>query len=414
MSQAATPVVTALDRLGRLRFSALFALALASALWLALGMAVCWSRQPPALIDASGVAMGHDFVSPFAAASLVLAGEPAAAYDTTQLHATERRVIGAPIDLTPFLYPPTVLMLVAPLALLPYLAALALSLSGQIVFFMRMVYRLVPHPLACWAGLLWPATADSLIAGQNGILSAGLVAAGLLHLERRPLAAGLFFGMLSYKPHMAVAAFAALLFGAHWRTLAAGAATALALAAASAIVFGIEPWLAFAKNLGYARALLEDGQISWDKLVTPFAAARLLDASLTTAWLLQAVVSAGALAALAYVWRRPTALAWRGSVLAVAIPLTTPYAFFYDLAPVFLAMAWLAAAGQATGFRRGEAMVLALAWVAPVAGFWLAGWCHLLLTPLVLVLLLVVILRRVAATTADNGSIAAAPALSAG
>jgi alpha-1,2-mannosyltransferase len=395
-------VAARLERLGPLRFAVVFTLGLLSALWLAGGMATSWWYHPPGLVNDQGGAIGRDFVAPFAAARMALAGEPAAAYDRARLEATEQRVIGAPIDFTPFLYPPSFLVVAAPLALLPYLAALILWLAGQLFFFTRVVQRLIPAPAFKWMALLFPGTAQSLIAGQNGIFSALLLAGGLVHLERRPLLAGLFFGALSYKPHLALAGFAALLFGAHWRSLGAALAAAMALAALSVILFGLEPWQAFLGQLGYARALLESGEISWEKLVTPFAAARLLGAGVAAAWLLQAAVSLGALAALAYVWRSAASLAWRGSVLALAMVLMTPYAFFYDLVPLFLPLAWLVAAGQASGFRRGEGVILALAWVSPVAGFLLARSSPLLLTPVVLVLLLLVVLRRAVRSPATS------------
>jgi alpha-1,2-mannosyltransferase len=394
MSASAARLVTELERLGRLRFVLLFGFVLLNVCWVINAVAANWWLQSPKLVTADGEIVGQDFISFYAAAHVARAGEPAAAYDFPRHHEVEREIIGAPIRFAPWLYPPTFLMIVLPLAFFGYGTALALWLGAQLVGFLGLFRRLIPHPLAPLSVLLFPATTESFFAGQNGIFSALLLTGGLCHLDRRPLLAGLFFGTLSYKPQMAVAAYAALLFGGYFRALAAACVTAGCLATASALIFGLAPWLAFLQQLDVAREGLESGKFAWDELVTVFAAARLLGLSVTTAWLLQAAAATGAFAAIAYVWRRHGSLAWRGSILAAAIPLTTPYGFFYDLVPLVLPLTWLLIAGRSTGFRRGEIAVVAMAWIVAAMGFVLASAWHLLVTPIVLILVALVVLRR--------------------
>jgi hypothetical protein len=129
-------------------------------------------------------------------------------------------------------------------------------------------------------------------------------------------------------------------------------------------------------------------------MVTVFAAARLVGAGLGVSYALQIVAGLAALGALAYLWTRPVPLPLRGAALAVSIPLTTPYAFDYDLPMLLLALAWLAREGIATGFRRGESLLLAVAWVSPVAGWLIAEHARIPLTWAVLLLLLVAMLCR--------------------
>lgn len=390
-----SPFLRQLEQLGRMRFAILMLLLYLSGGWLVAGMVTSWWRHPPGLVNELGANIGRDFVAPFSAASLALGGDPAAAYDSETIHVTERQVIGAPVVLIPWLYPPTALLLMLPLALLPYLVALALWICGQLGALIVLLRRLFPHPLAPVAALVFPGTAQSLIAGQNGLFSTMLVGGGLYQLERRPLLAGLFFGTLAYKPQMALATFAALLFGAYWRAFAMALATAAFLAAASVATLGSAPWLAFIQQLDAAGSLLGDGRVPLDRMVTVFAALRLAGASTTIASLAQSSVALLALGALAYIWQQRASLPWRGSALAVAIPLTTPYAFHYDLVLLLLPMAWLAWAGLVTGFRSGEVPLLVAAWVSPVVGWLLAEQSHVLLTPVVLALLLLSVLRRV-------------------
>jgi hypothetical protein len=250
-----------LEQLRPLRFAMLMLWLYLSAGWLVAGMVTSWWWRPPGLVNELGATIGRDFVAPFSAASLALNSEPAAGYDPERIHVTERQVIGAPVVLIRWLYPPTALLLMLPLALLPYLVALALWICGQIGALFLVLRRLFPHPLALVAALVFPGTAQSLIAGQNGLFSTMLVGGGLYHLERRPLLAGLFFGTLGYKPQMALATFAALLFGAYWQTFAMALATAAVLAAASVAALGIAPWIAFVRELDAASSLIGDGGV---------------------------------------------------------------------------------------------------------------------------------------------------------
>jgi alpha-1,2-mannosyltransferase len=383
-----------LTRLGPLRFIALVALFCLSAAWLYGGLASSWTWHPPGYVNEAGAIIGRDFVAVWAASAEALAGRPAAPYNADLLRAAEQAAIGAPGGFIAWLYPPTFLLLMLPMALLPYPLALGIWLALPLIGFAWVMYRVAPHPLTPLAAVIFPGTAQCLISGQNGVFSALLLAGGLLGLERRPTVAGLCFAGLSYKPQMAAAAFAALLFGRHWRALGVALGASLALAAASLLVFGSETWLAFLQSLGDARALLEAGRVPWDRMATVFAAARLAGAGVGLSYGLQVAVALGALGVLAVLWGRRAPLALSGSALVASIPLTTPYAYDYDLVMLLLALIWLTREGLATGFRRGEGLLLAVAWASPVAGWLIAQRTGVQLTWAVLLMLLWAVLRR--------------------
>ena len=341
-----------LDRLGRLRFALVGMLMSVSLAWLVQGLLNSWWWHPPGFVNEGGANIGRDFVALWTAAKLALGGQPAAGYDSMLLHAAEQTTIGAPVGLITWYYPPSFLMLVLPLALLPYPDAAVLWVVATFVAFAVLLWRVAPHPLTGLAALIFPATAQCLISGQNGALSAALIAGGLLSLESRPIVSGLCWGLLAYKPQMAMAAFAALLFGRHWRALAVAVAVTVALALASLVVLGIEPWLAFLRGLGEARALLEAGRVPWDRMATAFASARLVGLGISASYALQIAVALVALGVLAHAWWRRAPLALAGSVLVLAIPLTTPYAYDYDLVMLLLPLAWLVLEARTTGLRR--------------------------------------------------------------
>ncbi|MGH7125049.1 MAG: hypothetical protein ACREFI_11800, partial [Stellaceae bacterium] len=79
----------------------------------------------------------------------------------------------------------------------------------------------------------------------------------------------------------------------------------------------------------------------------------------------------------------------------LSIPLTTPYAYDYDLVMLLLPFAWLLQEAWVSGFRHGEVALLVAAWLVPVAGKLIAEATTIQPTWLVLFLLLLTTWNRV-------------------
>src|SRR5690348_15095655 len=80
----------------------------------------------PDLVDRRGKPIGYDFMAFWSAARLALAGRPEAVFDGATLAAIQHMAVPfLPNIWFPWHYPPTFLLTVAPLGLLPYPAALA-------------------------------------------------------------------------------------------------------------------------------------------------------------------------------------------------------------------------------------------------------------------------------------------------
>lgn len=394
-------LVNRVSAFGPLAFAILFAAFFFSSYWLASNLVRTLWWNPADLVSADGVNVGRDFVAFYSAGSLTLDGEAVQAYDHDAVRVAQRQAIGAPETsqpekFLPWFYPPPMFLFVAPLALMSYLAAYVVWVFVPLVSLGLVVRRYAGSLWASAAILVFPGTGQSVLAGQNGVLSALIIAGGLLNLERRPLLAGAILGLLSYKPHVAAAVYLALLFGSYWRALGAAVAVSLLLAAASLAVFGLEPWLAFLRESHVAKTFIENGQLPWNLMATVFASARLAGLNLQIAYGLQIVVACFALLALFLVWRRgDIPLDARAALLVTVIPLTTPYAYAYDLAVVGIALVWLARSGLEIGLSRLELVVLALAWVTPPVGTALAESTDVLVTPFVLMALLAVLVRRI-------------------
>jgi len=340
--------------------------------------------------------VGADFLQYWAASQMALTGEAPAVYDPEKLYAGERQVTGVFFPL-PWHYPPTFLLLVLPLSLLPYLASLCTWLGVTLSGYLAVLRRIAPHPAAFWLALAFPGAFQNLIHGQNGFLSVALLGGGLLLLERFPLLAGLLLGLLTFKPHLAVLVPVALAAGRRWRALAAMFATFGVLAAASALILGTQVWLAFWKNIPFALRLLEDGSLSLYKMPTIFAATLLAGGGPLLARILQGAAALGMVVLVAWAWFRQKPLPIRAAILALGILLATPHAFEYDLTLLALPLAWLGWEIKTTGWRPWEEAVMAVTWLLPLVSAGLAKFTHCQVAPLVLLGFLALVLRRAAA-----------------
>src|ERR1700761_2077185 len=209
-----------------------------------LGFLVLWHHNVFGPIDPPA---STDFVSFYAAGKLALTGTPALAYDRAA-HAAAAVAATAPN--TPyhyFFYPPVYLLLCAPLALLPYLAAFYSFQAFSLAAWLLMMGRVLDARGAAWClpVLAYPAVFWTLGLGQNAFLTAALLGGMTLLVDRRPIAAGMLLGLLCYKPHLALLAPVVLAAGGHWRTFAAAAATVAVAVGLSLAFFGVETWDAY-------------------------------------------------------------------------------------------------------------------------------------------------------------------------
>ena len=382
-----------LDRLGRVRFAVLVILMPLSLFYLVAGAYALSGLDPLHLLNAPA-AHNDDFATFWSASRLALSGTPELVYDIDVMRALEREVAGPASAFTPWHYPPTFLLAVLPLAFLPVPVALLLWLLAPLAALMWIMRRLYDSKGYAWALLLFPGTAICLVSAQNGFLTASLAGAALLALDRRPILAGVFCGLLTWKPHLAAVVFIALLAGGHWRALASAATTAILLAALSMIVFGLGPWRAFAENLSYVTGLLESGALPSARMPSVYVSARLLGADIIAARILQAVASLAAVATVGALWHHGAPLRWRGAALAAALPLVTPYVFDYDLVLMAFAVFWLLDACLREGWQPGDTVLLVAAWIGPALSWPLLKLGFPPFLPLVFALLLAVIWRR--------------------
>lgn len=317
-------------------------LAAAAGLLFGLAFLVQLGATPP---------LATDFLPYWSAARLTLAGHLAQAYDNAAIEAFERAHahLGAPGYLA-FYYPPPFLLLCLPLGLLGYVAALLVFLAAEAACLLPVLWRLAApatpaaRRLAALLLLGLPGFWMNAASGQNAGFSAAGYGAAALWLDRRPLLAGACLGALgACKPQLALPVPVALLGARRWRALAAAAASAIALAALSLLALGDTAWRGFLANAPAARADLETLAIKWRLMQSTYALLRQWGASLSAAYLGQALVAASALALLARGAARRPGAAPEAAATAAAALLATPFLYDYDLLIAAVPLAVLAA-----------------------------------------------------------------------
>ena len=286
-------------------------------------------------------------------------------YDSTALHQAQVTLGVDAHRWNPFPYPPTLLLLLAPLGALPQSAAFAvfMMLSGLAFVTAMTLGRL--SDWRWWVGALAaPASGITLISGQSGFLTGALMVGGLRLVERRPALAGVLIGLLAFKPQLGLILPVALIAAGRWRVIAAALATVVAGALASSLAFGVECWIAWARQfVEYANQY----QVALDLMPTVYAGAVLAGTPQAAALALQmlSLIVAGVVVAKAARERfdaRATALIVVGAFLA------TPHAFNYDMPMTAAAVTAFLIARQALHRPVSliEAAAVILVWLAPL------------------------------------------------
>jgi hypothetical protein len=359
-------------------------------------------------IDLQGRPLGTDFSDVYAAGTYVLDGNPEAPFNLASQHAREQQIFGAATPFYGWHYPPFFLFIAGALALMPYGIALALWQAVTLALYLlaiRSILKSVPcadgkrtllaDPLWLFLALAFPAVLVNLGHGQNGFLTAALLGAALVQLDRRPLIAGILLGCLAYKPQFGLMIPIVLAASGRWRVFAAAAATVALLVVAVAAAFGPHVWQAFFDSTRFTRQVaLEQGNTGWYKIQSVFAWARMWGAPIPLAYALQGLLDVALGASSIWLWRSEASYPLKAAGLCLAAILATPYTFDYDMTLLAPAAAFLAADGWARGFGPWEKTALAALWLAPLVARPVAAATLIPLGVPAMLVMFILLLRR--------------------
>jgi len=377
-----------------------------AAVYAAFFMYVYWAGLW--LVNSNGMPIYHDFTNMFVAGWEALHGHAASVYDPVEHLKAQEGLMGTEHALfSTWPYPPTYFLILAPLALLPYLVAFLTWELITLLGCIAVVYLIVRRRSAIALVLASPFTAYNIVIGQSGFLTASLLGASLMVLERRPVLAGVLIGCLTYKPQFGILLPVALVAANHWRAFFSAAVVTGLLAGASIASFGVGPWEAFPRELlaqASVNLIVGPGQWGnsndWGVVQTVYGLIRFLNGGAALAWLAQAATTLAVAIIVWLVWRSPVHYSLKAATLSVAALIATPYAFAYDLAAIVIPVVFLARDQIVHGLLRGEQTIAVALFVVSVAIIPTAGQAPV--GALILFSLMGLILRR--ALRPDEGS----------
>lgn len=318
-------------------------------------------------------------------------------YDPHALNTFERGAISAHAMDLPFAYPPSLLLLIWPLGLLPPVPALLLWLGVSAILYAWACWYRPWGPMIAMLGLAMPSTLAALYCGQVSLLIAAFMIGGCRLVGRRPILAGVLLGLATVKPQFGLLVPVALVSARQWRSAIAAATTVLLTVLVSGLAFGWTTW----RRLPSAMIGLSKFAARFPQFlrVSPTVTAVLRVYGAGPALTEAAQLSAAACSAVA-IWicfRRgftPLAVA----ALMVGAFFTTPYAVFYDLPMVsYAVLAVVVERHQSREpFWAGEIFILILVAVLPV--LIIANPLEVPWGVTALVLFFGLILRRIATT----------------
>ncbi|MEM9097170.1 MAG: glycosyltransferase family 87 protein [Pseudomonadota bacterium] len=304
-----------------------------------------------------------DFAVYWAAGRLALEGDAMAVWDAARFNAAQGFDPNADAILGWF-YPATFHLLVTPLGLLPFSVAYGVWIALSIGVFWRAMQHVAPvaFPLV----IISPAIFLAAKLGSNAPLFAACLAFALTHLSQ-PRRSGAAIAVLTLKPGLGPIVAIALISGRRWEVVFWITLFAASFAAISTSIFGWAHWIAFLNGLEAAVARITPEDNLTSQMISWYALARFHGLAPETAMVLHACILCGIGAMTAWMWFQPkTDPSLSAAGLAIAVALSSPHAFHYEMVYALVAVAFL--------LRRpttlGDKLVALLLWIGPLPAIW--------------------------------------------
>ncbi len=313
-----------------------------------------------------------DFHVFWAAGGFGVQGTPLLAFDQDALRAAYGT---CSTKWLPWVHPAPAMLLLAPFAMLPFLPAWGLFNVLSLTALAVALRNFTRHRNGTFvATLLAPAMLPALMAGQFSLLwIAGLLGAIAAMRADRPILAGVLIGCLTIKPTLGLLIPAALVAIWAFRTIIAAALTTVTIHAGAILHYGAEYWSTW-RDVSAYHAIGNMNELgNLDKMTSISAALVRLGIAPQTAVVANLGLALLLAAMVFVVWRKYTVHSdIAAGVLFAAIPVATPYLWYYDAAFLGIAAMFLLKARKcAIGPMFGIAVFLA--WCGPGLSVWYAA-----------------------------------------
>ena len=276
--------------------------------------------------------LGIDYATFYTTGKMVISGDISSIYSMPIHHSVLENLVGAVPYFLEWVYPPTFLFAVVPLVFLPLQVSFVLWMivtfipAAFAVYFLSNKNKLAPLVFS-----LFPGTFLNIRWGQNGFLTAALLGFGIYFAETNPLMSGLMFGLLTFKPQIAMIPFVILLALKKWNVFGWSCLFAATFAAISGLVFGYQPWFDFVSTTFNSSSMLSDvwAGAMWG-IPTLYTSLRCMGLSGIVLSGILVIFAAASIYACVRVWKQTNQFSMRAMSLVMCLFLTLPYISLYE------------------------------------------------------------------------------------
>jgi Glycosyltransferase family 87 len=256
-------------------------------------------------------------------------------------------------------YPPTIMVLLKPLGLLPsYAWFVVLWVGAGLALLTAALFSGNRSPAStnsrvtanqAWSSQVWvwmaviltPGTMLCINAGQTGMLTSAVLYFGLLFAVARPVLAGAIMALLVAKPHLGLALPVALLALGAYRAVVSTGIWAAMYVGLTFVVLGPEPWHQFLsvtlpEHVHYVDTVSAGPDEALK--ITMFMLLRAVGFSKVAAMSTHVLLSLSVVAVMAATLRATTNQSLRFLVVALATLLISPYLLGYEVVLAALAI----------------------------------------------------------------------------
>ncbi len=292
--------------------------------------------------------VGGDYPAFYSAGQIIADGKADTLYSLTQQRAYQKELVGDESGVLPFAYPPHFALVYAPLSELPFRVSYAvhtLAMVAALALACLLIQRIYPSLIESPYLLFFLAFTAypifrSVFGGQNTALSILLIVLCWYKvLHNKQYQAGIYLGLLLFKPQFAVPLAGLFLLSGRWRVWVSAGATGIVLYGVNSALMGpawFVDWFDLIRTFSGSDVRVNFAElVSWQGF-TQAVAGPDNGFAVALGWGL----SAATILAIAWVWYAGGRKADFNGQLALAsicIVLISPHTLYYDSGIVLIA-----------------------------------------------------------------------------
>jgi hypothetical protein len=298
--------------------------------------------------------IGGDYPSFYTAGQIIADGKAETLYEVSQQRSYQKELVGDESGVLAFAYPPHFALLYVPLSKLPFRLSYAvhtLAMVAALALACLLIQRIYPNLIASPYLLFFLALTAypifrSVIGGQNTALSILLIVLCWYKvLHNKHYQAGLYLGLLLFKPQFAVPLAGLFFLSGRWRVWLSAGATGIVLFGVNSALLGpawFVDWFDMIAAFSGADARTNFGElVSWQGFLQA-----VMGPGNSIAMALGWGLSAATILAISWVWYaggRQADFSAQLALASICIVLISPHTLYYDSGIVLIAVVVLLA-----------------------------------------------------------------------